>query len=567
MFKLRPYQNDAVDSVFEYFNSNNDGHPLVAMPPGTGKSLVIASFLKQVLERWPNQKILCITHVKELILQNYSKLITLWPGAPAGIHSASLNQKDLHSKIVFGGIGSVYRKASAFGKINLVVIDEAHLVNSRSNTMYAKFIGDLKRHNKYLRVIGLTATPFRLGQGMLTDGGIFTDVCYDLTTMRQFNKLIAELYLVPLIGKPQKLKLDVSNVNVQAGDFVLKDLQLAVDKEAITKKALEDSLPMLQQRNKWLIFTTGIDHTEHVSKIANDMGISCAPIHSKLTKEQRDTRIKAFREGQITALANNNILTTGFDDPTIDFILNLRPTESPVLWVQMMGRGTRPVFDTMGNHDLNTYEGRFNALLKKNCIVHDYGANTERLGPINGIQVPGRKRKGAKRPPPVKTCPMCDTYNHISARICINCDYEFQFENKLTLDASEANIVQLEEFKISTFKVDEIAYKRHAKIGKPDSLRVIYTCGVRTFDEYFCLQHKGYVAKKARDKMRKRIDGNPPVTVTEALALAEKLKKPTHLRIWLKARGYNEILNYDWEGTDFGKQAPVLHEIPVQTSG
>lgn len=565
ILKPRPYQQDAVDSLFDYFQTKS-GMPLVAMPPGTGKSLVIASFLETVLKQWPDQRILCITHSQELIAQNYDKMIRLWPGVPAGIHSASLNRKDLHNPIIFGGIGSVYRKAQAFGKVNLLIIDEAHLVSPKSTTMYAKFIKDLMKINKYLRVIGLTATPFRMGQGMLTDGGVFTDVCYDLTTMQAFNKLIAEHYLVPLIGKPQDLRIDVGDVPTQGGDYILKHLQMAADKEAITKKALEDALPVLRERKRWLIFTTGIEHTEHAAKMASDMGISCEAIHSKITKQQREERLAKHRNGEVIALANNNILTTGFDDPAIDFILNLRPTQSPVLWVQMMGRGTRPVFDLSKGFDLATYEGRKKALIKKDCIVHDHGANTERLGPINGIVVPNKRRKGPKKPPPVKTCPVCETYNHISARECINCDHEFEFDNKLTFTASDASIVQLDEFKVDVFKVDEVHYTRHIKIGKPDSFKVTYHCGVRIFHEYVCLEHGGFIAKKARDWFRKRLNGKTPTSVTDALAIARELNRPTHLRMWLKARGYNEILAYCWHGTAFSTLPPPQNPAEIKVA-
>ncbi len=563
ILKPRPYQQEAVDSIFDYFRSNREGHPVIAMPPGTGKSVVIAMFLEHVLKNWPDQRILCITHVKELIEQNYDKMIRLWPQAPVGIHSASLNRYDIYSNIVFGGIGSVYKKADSFGKINLLLVDEAHLVNPTANTMYAKFIKALHNINPKIRIIGLTATPFRLGQGMITDGGIFTDVCYDLTTMSAFNKLIAQCYLVPIIGKPQELKLDVTDVQSQGGDFVLKQLQQAVDKEETTKRALEAALPVLETRKKWLIFTTGIEHTEHTCQMANDMGISCASIHSKLNKNEREARINAFRRGEIIALSNNNILTTGFDDPSIDFILNLRPTESPVLWVQMMGRGTRPVFDLTKGYDLDTFEGRKNALLKQNCLAHDHGANTERLGPINGVTIPSKKRKGKKKDPPYKCCPICDTYNHIRATNCICCNHEFEFENKLTDEASDANITQMDEFVIDTFRIDEIIYSRHAKLGRPDSMRVDYFSGVRNFKEFVCFEHRGWAQRKAKKWWSKRSEKLPPQSIKEALDNAKTLMHPTHLRMWIKAKGYDEILDYCYDGSNFGTEIRETWDMQI----
>ena len=143
MLKLRDYQNEAVKSIFNYFWTHPEGNPLVACPTGTGKSLIIAEFLKQVLHKYPNQKIMVLTHVKELIKQNHEKMMMVWPTAPAGIYSAGLKKRDTINPILFAGIGSVVRKPERFGHVDILIIDECHLVSPSKSTMYQQFIDDL----------------------------------------------------------------------------------------------------------------------------------------------------------------------------------------------------------------------------------------------------------------------------------------------------------------------------------------------------------------------------------------------------------------------------------------
>ena len=164
MIKLRPYQTESIESTLRYM-AENDGNPLIVLPTGTGKSVVIAEFCRQILQQWPDTKILIVTHVRELIRQNYDELKALWPEAEAGINSAGLNKRDYDPSIVFCGIQSVHRKASKFVKVDLVLVDEAHLIPRKTNTMYQKFLSNLKIMNPHLRVIGLTATPYRLDSG------------------------------------------------------------------------------------------------------------------------------------------------------------------------------------------------------------------------------------------------------------------------------------------------------------------------------------------------------------------------------------------------------------------
>jgi len=520
--QLRYYQKEAIDSIFNYFETDN-GNPLIALPTGTGKSHVIAGFIQKVLFQCPGQRFMMLTHVKELIEQNYEKLLLHWPTAPVGIYSSGLKRKDFHHPIVFGGVASVKNKVSSFGHRDILMIDEAHLLSPKDGSMYQKVIAALKETNPYLKVIGLTATPYRLGQGLLTDDGVFTDICYNKTNLQGFNELIKEGFLCKLVPRPTEIELDVSDVKLDnRGDFKQNELQAAVDKNDITARALKELILWGENRKSWLIFASGIEHAQHITDMLNDYNIPSACVHSKL-KDGRDEIIRDFKLGKLRCVVNNNVLTTGFDHPEIDLIGMLRPTVSPGLWVQMLGRGARIAMD------------------KDNCLVLDFAGNTKRLGPVNDPIIPQKKGKRAGTAP-IKVCPECGVLNHASVRHCDFCGYEFPRYSKITTQASEAELIR-ESKDIPKTKwgtVDSVFFTRHTKPGRPDSIKVTYQCGLRMFTEYISPHWKG---NKFKTWWKERSVAPIPNNVDEFFALTEYLKKPKEIRIWLNSK-HQDILNY-----------------------
>lgn len=522
--KLRPYQEEAVASVWQYFAAHS-GNPLLALPTGTGKSVIIAELLRRAFVSWPNQRVLMLTHVKELIAQNFEKLIALWPTAPAGIHSAGLKRKDVEHAILFCGIASVASKAMLFGHVDLVLIDECHLVSHNAETMYQKFIANLLAINPNLKVIGLSATPWRLGLGHLMEGNIFTDVCYDITDRESFNQLVRDGYLAPLVTKKTYSELDLTDVHERGGEYIQGELQLAVDKASVTEAAVKEIMWYGQDRKHWLIFATGVEHSQHVANCLNYYGIPSAAVHNDCTSEERASILARFRSGELRCVVNNNILTTGFDFPGIDLIGVLRPTKSAVLWVQMLGRGTRPA------------EG------KANCLVLDFAGNTRRLGPINDPVMP--RKKGEKGPgqAPVRLCDACGAYNHASARVCEHCGAEFARAHNLATTAYSDEVMAQSEPQVEAFNVDKVSYTVHSKTNRPPSLQVSYYCGLRLFREYICLEHDGYAGKKAREWWRLRMEEEPPETVAQAATLADALRVPKQIKVWINAK-YPEIVEH-----------------------
>jgi len=456
------------------------------------------------------------THVKELVQQNAEELLNLWNEAPIGIYSAGLKQKDTAHPIIFGSIQSMIKHPDWFGHRDIVFVDEAHLVSAEESSQYQTFFAFLKLINPNLKIIGMSATLYRMGMGMIIDNGLFTDVVYDKTNLEGFNELLYKGYMAPLIPLRTKTELDVSDVGVSKGEFVSTQLQGAVDKAHITYKALQELVHAGQHRKSWLIFASGIEHAEHIAEQLGAFGVDCAPVHSKRPADYNDAAIKAFKSNQLRAIVNYGKLTTGFNHPEIDLIGMLRPTLSVPLWVQMLGRGTRPA--------------------KENCLVMDFARNTPRLGPINDPQIP-KMKKGDVGEMPIKICENCGAYNHTRVTHCCNCGEPFTFQVKIVSKAGTDELIKAAITEpspiIETLDVLGAHYEKHkSRYGvKPPTLKVTYFTRGLPYKEWICLEHSGMAGKIARDWWRKRHKEEPPATIDAALLKISELKCPRFIRV------------------------------------
>jgi DNA repair protein RadD len=180
---LRDYQTRAINQLYDWMRTNS-GHPCLVLPTGSGKSHIVAALCKDALQNWPETQILMLTHVKELIEQNAEKMRLHWPNAPLGIYSAGLGSKRLDA-ITFAGIQSVRNKSELIGHVDLVIIDECHLVSHKQEGGYRTLIDELTQINPTLRVIGLTASPYRLGHGLITDAPALFDGLIEPTSIEE----------------------------------------------------------------------------------------------------------------------------------------------------------------------------------------------------------------------------------------------------------------------------------------------------------------------------------------------------------------------------------------------
>ena len=527
MLTLRPYQQAAIASIYAYFQ-NNKGNPLVVLPTAAGKSLVAAAFIEGVLKAWPDQRILIVTHVRELIAQNHAEMIGLWPEAPAGIYSAGLGKREAQARILFAGIQSIHRRAHEIGHTDLVLIDEAHLIPGNSSTMYRRFLDALSAINPALKVIGLTATPFRTDSGMLHEGksALFTDIAFEAPV----RELIDQGYLSPLVSKQPATQLDVSKVGTRAGDFIARDLAAAVDQDAITRAAVTEIIDYGKDRKSWLAFCSGVDHARHVAEEFQRRGITCRTIFGDTPKDERDAIIAAFKRGNIRALASMGVLTTGFNAPGVDLIALLRPTKSAGLYVQMVGRGTRL------------------APGKENCLVLDFAGNVRRHGPIDLVR-PKRPGEGGGGEAPTKVCPMCESIVALSATECPDCGYEFP-AREVKIAPTAAALPVLSPKSPQWLPVHGVSYSRHDKLGGQPSLKVTYSSGLTSYSEWVCIEHQGYARQKAADWWRKRAPGLPvPLSVDEAILQAGELVRPSAISVRPSGR-YFEITGYRFSPCD-----------------
>lgn len=526
MYTLYPHQNDAINSIYRYFLEGNTGNPIVGMPTGTGKSLVIGEFVRRVMQEYPRNRVTCVTHVKELIKQNSERLVELWPQAPLGVYSAGLKRRDTLPPIVYGGIQSMVHRKHEFGHRDLILIDECHLLGPKDDTQYAEFIGTMRHINPYVKVIGFTATAYRLGQGLLTDGEnpLFTDFCFDITGLEPFNKLIRDGYLSPPISKRTATKIDISGVKINKdGDYDEDELQEILDTPDINRQVCLEMREYGMNRHCWLIFTTGVKHSEHVAEILNYNGIPSCAVHSKMVGDKRDQAIKDYKQGRLRCLVNFNVLTTGFDHRPIDFIGMLRPTKSTGLWVQMLGRGTRPSPET---HKLN-------------CLTLDFARNTAELGPINDPVIPLPRGTKNMKPGvmPTKICDECGTYNHVNARVCEYCGAPFP-ERQSRLDKTASNLdllrespTEVKDALLEWFDVQRVSYTRLFATNKI-YMQVSYICGIRIFNENIYLEGDSKFKTKSIKWWKERMGSEyAPPTVDEALKYASALATPTRIRV------------------------------------
>ena len=571
MYQPRWYQEQAVDELFDYFGEHSglaeDGsiikaNPIVGMPTGTGKSLSIALFNQRVLREFPQTNIGVSTHVKELIEGNAKTMLRLDPGADVGVYSSGLKSKDHSNRIIYGGIQSMVKNPELFN-FDLMHIDEAHLVSPEADTSYLKFIENVKKRKPYMRVIGWTATAYRLGLGSLTNGSIFTDFAFDLTGMAAFNRLLAEGYLCPVIPQRTETVLDMTGVGIVGADFNQAAMQAKIDKAEITFAALKEVVAAGQFRASWMIFAAGIEHAEHITRMLREtFGISAVCVHAgnkeyPMSGEQRDANIELFKTGQVRCIVNKDILTTGFDHPPIDLIAILRPTMSTGLWVQMLGRGTRP-YDWQTTND--PILKRWFRYYKHNCLVLDFANNTKRLGPINDPVIPKRKGEGPPGDSPIKTCPVCPAYVHASATVCPGCGHIFTtqwIDPNINATASTDELIKTDESvsnlpETEAFDVERVFYDTYYSVrsGKR-ALKVTYFCaGNKTFWEYqnFEPPAKPYAIHKAHDWFRQRLaDREPPTTALQAKVFSPFMRIPKRILVWVNKPGSpGEITGYEF---------------------
>lgn len=546
MFKLRPYQQQAVEAVYEHLRTRDD-NPCVVLPTGTGKSLVLAQIAADSVQRWSG-RVLILAHVKELLEQNADKIRALCPALDVGVYSAGLNRRDTYHGVIVAGIQSVYKRADELGTFNIVAVDEAHLIAPDGEGMYRSFLADAQNINPNLRIIGLTATPFRMKGGLICKAeNLLNHICYEAG----LKEMIAQGYLSPLISKSGRVKANLGDLHIRGGEFIASEAEAAMDEETLVNSACREIVELTRDRKSVLIFTSGVEHCRHVAeKITTVSGHECGIVTGETPAWERAELIARFKgekvqddfftdKPQLKYLANVNVLTTGFDAENTDCIVLLRPTNSAGLLVQMVGRGTR------------LFPG------KTNCLVLDYGGNIMRHGPMDMIRVkePGKGNGEA----PAKTCPECYSVIYAGYMTCPDCGCTSRptfgpppEQREITSKAESSGILS-GQASYTDYEVHSVEYSVHHKRGAaddaPKTMRVEYNIGfMQSISEWVCPEHSGWVRAKFESWWRNRSKVPPPRTAEEAVNLASDGALAVPRKIIVKSvagEKYDRVVDYE----------------------
>ncbi|MBE7457428.1 MAG: DEAD/DEAH box helicase family protein [Phycisphaerae bacterium] len=501
--ELRTYQRKAVDAVYEHLRTRED-NPCVVLPTAAGKTWVISTICHDAVQMW-NGRILILAHVKELLEQAAEKLRAIAPDLPIGIYSAGLKRRDLGYAVTIAGIQSVYEKACDVGAVDLVIVDEAHLIAPDGEGMYRTFLAEMKVINPQVRVIGLTATPFRMKSGTIcSPENILNHVCYEIGV----RELIVQGYLCPLRTKAGALKPDTEKLHVRAGEFVANEVEQLMDEDNLVLSACHEVVEYTKDRRSVLIFASGVKHGEHIARVlAERHGVGCGFVCGDTPSIERDSLLKRFRSGELKYLCNVNVLTTGFDAPNIDCVALVRPTMSPGLYYQMVGRGFR------------LHSG------KSDCLVLDFGGNVLRHGPVDGLHVEG-SIPSAGGEAPAKECQQCRELIAAGYAACPRCGYEFPPPQRQKHDAvASTEGILSDQATRAEHEVTDVFYSVHVKRGAPEnaprSMRVDYRTGFSEYvSEWVCFEHGGYARQKAEHWWRTRSPDPIPSSAQDAVDLA-----------------------------------------------
>jgi DNA repair protein RadD len=564
---LRPYQKEAVAATVSYFRKHSSP-AVIILPTGAGKSLVIAE-----LAAIANFRVLVLTHVKELVLQNQQKFELY--GLESSIFSAGLNKKNNQAKVVFASIQSAVRNLEQFKQqYSLVIIDECHRVSDDTNSQYAKVISSLQLENNKLKVLGLTATPYRLDSGWIYQYHYHGYARSDQTCF--FQQCIYELPLTYMVK--HKFLTPPTRYNAAVAQYDFSQLpgyaqghctstalnSLLKVNQRVTQSIIEQVVELSTNRLGVMLFAATVKHAQEVLSYLPES--QSAIITGETDNQQRDSIITAFKAQQLKFIVNVSVLTTGFDAPHVDVIALLRPTQSLSLFQQIVGRGLRLsenktdclVLDYTGSHfDIfhpevgsckpdsdsqpvqvfcpqcnfaNIFWGKCDA---QGEIIEHFGRRCQglvespidqslqssfELAFVDSSQPPSTQDPRCQYRFKFKSCPTCNAENDIAARACATCQH-------LLVDPDDQlkKALQLKDAKV--IRCAGISMSQHK-----DSLKIIYHDEHgETLSEYFNLEHTK--SRKIFDDLFERriapqYRSKPAKTLHQIIAMSEKYVAP-----------------------------------------
>jgi len=526
----RPYQAEAQDALDLHLRTKTT-NPCVVIPTGGGKSLMMAWAIQAWKRDHPGFRCCILAHRKELVSQNATELHGIWPGGDIGVYAAGLKCRDTENDIIYASIDSICKRWGEFPAFDCLIIDEAHRIPPRGEGKYRSFIEGCRIVNPNLRVVGFTATPFRMGCGPICHKDhILHEVCYEAN----IADLIHDGFLCQLRSKVGQDSPEMDAVKRNSGgDYITKSLAEATDTPELVQAAIRSAMGIIHAENRKSVvfFTVDVEHCNHVSMELRRWGIEAPTVTGKTPAGQRAQIAADFISGRYRAICNVNVYTEGFNAKRVDCIVLLRPTLSPGLYAQMVGRGLRVHPD------------------KTDCLVLDYAHCIETHGPIDcldggevALVVCGECGDSFSRA--VRTCPHCGW--EIPKQAVERMEAEERTRRMHEKEASQRAILGSEPEELT---VSDVRVHRHRKPGSPDSLRVQYRCGAMTVREWVCIDHGTGAEQRARRWWAVRFGRKAAdeITVDEAMSdlfLNEKLGKITETITVVRKGKYYEILDH-----------------------
>ncbi len=459
--KLRYYQRNAIDALHSWFDTKPEDPALIALPTAAGKTIIFSHFIKEVFNKNPKARFLIMAHRKELVAQAESKLKSVWPDAPVGVLAAGMKRFQHNAQILVASRDTLAspKRLEKVGKFDYMIIDEAHNVPPSSLTRYKKIIDTLSERQS-MKVMGCTATPYRMGQGYIygkRKDHFFKGLAYSVS----IPELIQAGYLCRLsaFAVNDNAIIDAGKVSLKfkGGDFREKELEdIAMVDETIIE-VISDWIDnaYTKGRTASVFFCVSVLHAQKMTQYLQQHGISAAVVTGETPNQERDKILADFESGKIHALCNVGVLTEGWDAPRTDCIALLRPTQSIGLYVQMCGRGMRLHDD------------------KENCLLLDYGENVARHGCLDEVE-PGESLPGRYKP---KICASCNAINSPSAKECIECGQVFEStQSKVLWTKKEREVARRTKAEKQAVLSDE----RKASVPKNKPITDIYASVVKS---------------------------------------------------------------------------------------
>jgi len=504
-YDLRYYQSECVESTINAWNERKDIIPYSSMMTGLGKSLVISDITDKAIAK--GKRVIQLVPRLELVRQNYNETINhVGDDCDIGICCSKLNKHEFNKQAVVAMYQSFLNRRATSGSFDVCLIDECDNVGNDPDSSYRKIIRSLLRINPKMLIAGFTATPYRLGQGMLhipcfKGENLFTDLVYDTSVYPGIRRLIDEGYLAHVDTINTSVSADLSGVKISGIDF--NQEQAGVKFDAIIDDAVEEIREGFKEHDvkTAIIYVSTKKNAEHVLNTWGDPS-TMRVLHDGLGTKERDALEKWLKKGNGNRyIVNIDIYTRGFNFPELEGIVMLRATVSPNLLVQIAGRLLRPHKGKIGK-------------------FWDFGSNCERLGGIENIIPPSPKKRRGEAPKKLCTLILdesvefegvtykrgqeCNYANILAAKFCKKCGGEFISENeegKYSMRSRAQILAAKIEASTVRYDVGGVVYAKaySRKDSIPMIKMLIYGNDANLVHTHLiCLDHPGHTASKAR---------------------------------------------------------------------